>query len=1427
MRRPKPYTIAPLVQCSYGILSTCRHLAKTFWVLFLLFSNILLGQDTAGTDAPIVSTFASACPAIWEENFDYGCNSTNAFHNANAYWTRFSGNSNDFRYQSATGLSYAGYASSGIGGAAVFRAGSNDDVNREISPMPSTGSVYASFLINMTNTNAAENFIAFRDNSATPVLYGKVFMQKVGTQYQLGIAKTGNTAAVWSTTMLNFGTTYLIVIKNEFVTGAANDIFKLWIVSSGVPASEAAAGTPIQATGQTDPQNGIRYFALRQTGNEAGLVDGIRVATTWGNAVCAGTPTPTGYATPTSTTSNTYYINEARFQGINTVQKLASSFSTSPPGYQDWTSHPKTIQAQGEPINISLSANVQVRWRAWIDWNKDGVFDTSTEQVYSNGTFIGQYAEFGFVVPVGTTPGDYRIRFRASSGTPGPCENIANGEAEDYLFTVISSCSAIITAIANGETCGPGTVNLTVTATGSPSEYRWYANETGGSPLATTTVPSWTTPSISATTTYYVTAFNGCESISRTPITATVSPVATLAFSNPSPVICGETAITELAVSGDKQLVVVFEEKFNNGLGLFENINTDANNATVDNRTAWSNKVSTHLPPSGNLWTPAISSGLSGNRFALATSDISPLAPNNIENSLTLSTGVSTAGFLNLTLSMRVFYSRYLNDGNSHLGGNYYQDDLKIEAYDGNTWNTLATYDYDLGIGNKFATLTFNLPPSYIGLADFRIRIRHFSSSSTSLYFPGGVAVDDIRLYGEKALNTAFEWTTSPTIDAYIDVACTIPYNPATDLATTVYLKGTQAQLFNPSFVITAKAQLSNGCIATDHVTLHNDNKFWQGSSSDNWSDPNNWLPAGTPTSAQCIIIDDQDPVIIKDAFNGFGRNITIKPTGSLTIASNASLTITDEVVVADNGTPTNLADDGKLIILDSGSLIQVTEVENATANNNKGSIRMQRYTKPMFRYDYTYWSSPVMADASKFLLGKNPSALSIPGLSPATLFDKYFDWTHSTPAAQGWRQINYGNEPMVEGRGYIVRAPQNYPVEASNSTPANAIPYEATFIGVPNNGIVRHPVAGGSGKWNLIGNPYPSAIEADRFIDYNTNDATSNTLQGTLYFWTHNTSIQETEISGIYYYYAGDYASYNKSGGVGTAPSVMDGSGDTVINTTNPTGKIAAGQAFFVEGTSDGQAIFNNSMRTASGNNGFFRPSQPEPINDWETKGRHRVWLNLKGATKGFSQTLVGYIEGATDGPDRLFDGKSFGGNHVTFYSVLENQDLVIQGRALPFSDQDQVALGYKSTLNGTFTISIDRYDGLFEGQDIYLEDKLLNNIHDLKTGPYSFTSTIGTFNERFVLRYVPSAELSNPDFGNIASGLIVYQENGRIILKSQLEDMRQITVYDLLGRIVFDQDSIWKREFFIQDVVVNKQPLIVKVVLANGQVDNKKIVY
>jgi hypothetical protein len=402
----------------------------------------------------------------------------------------------------------------------------------------------------------------------------------------------------------------------------------------------------------------------------------------------------------------------------------------------------------------------------------------------------------------------------------------------------------------------------------------------------------------------------------------------------------------------------------------------------------------------------------------------------------------------------------------------------------------------------------------------------------------------------------------------------------------------------------------------------------------------------------------------------------------------------------------------------------------------------------------------------------------------------------------------------MIAGKGYIARARYGQSGENNQQfTPEKKWP--ATFSGVPNNGTisVTDCVAG---KYCLLGNPYPSAIDADKFLSAN-----SSVLEGTLYFWTHNTPLANNA------YNSDDYASYNTTGSVRVGNIGIGG--ENISN--RPSGKIAAGQGFFAKAKATAIVTFNNSMRVGDGgtplvNTQFFRTSntKAKTANSIE---KHRVWLNVSNTQGVFKQTLVGYVTDATNGYDSRFDGESMNGNTYTdFYSINENKNLTIQGRAVPFDENDTVPLGFKTTIAGSFTIDIDEVDGLLTNQAVYLEDKVTNTVSNLKNGNYTFTTDKGTFNDRFVLRYTDKT-LGTAAVEKPANQILVTIQNKQIKITSLAEPIEKVFVYDVSGKQCYQKIAVNNTELLITTLAPSHQILLVKTVLQNGKSSTKKLLF
>jgi hypothetical protein len=127
---------------------------------------------------------------------------------------------------------------------------------------------------------------------------------------------------------------------------------------------------------------------------------------------------------------------------------------------------------------------------------------------------------------------------------------------------------------------------------------------------------------------------------------------------------------------------------------------------------------------------------------------------------------------------------------------------------------------------------------------------------------------------------------------------------------------------------------------------------------------------------------------------------------------------------------------------------------------------------------------------------------------------------------------------------------------------------------------------------------------------------------------------------------------------------------------------------------------------------------------------------------------------------------------------------------------------------------------------QDVYLKDNDLNIIHDLKLMPYSFSTAAGTFNERFELRFATEA-LGVDEVPDAVSGVTVVVNKSKLQIVSVGQNITEVIVYDLLGRKVFAANQVDSTTFSAEDIVTNKQALIVRVKLENGQIVSRKILY
>ena len=857
---------------------------------------------------------------------------------------------------------------------------------------------------------------------------------------------------------------------------------------------------------------------------------------------------------------------------------------------------------------------------------------------------------------------------------------------------------------------------------------------------------------------------------------------------------------------GDIDDIFLIDEDFETGdLGVFSNVIITDNGATINALTSWQNRTSTYVP-NEQVWYPAISSGFGPNQFVMSNSDVGSYTT---ENALQTTSSYDTSDFTNLTLRFDSYYSHYSPDG---VNGAF--DYVAIEvSTNGTTWTAITpNIIADVGIGTKFETLSYNLD-AYVDEPTLSLRVRYYA------IWADGVAIDNVKLFGDKDI-TAVNWSTTPAgiVDLYIDTdndnIGDTPY--VSGLYSTVYAIPNLTQLEQASYSFTINATLANNCGAASlPFNVTNDTKIWNGSQgTSTWNDPDNWSPAGIPTSSNCVIVRDAgsfpDPEILGPPIPptpSYAKNLTVKSNGYLELQPSTSLTVTDWINVDPNGT---------LDVKSSANLVQVT---NVASNANTGSINMQREVTGLSSYDYVYWSSAV-------------ENFSVSSVSPGTSAALIFEWL---PTVGGNGVGNYGewqatSENMIAGKGYAIRA-------LTGTTTANT----AEFTGRPNNGIINKAINRGTyngidyngpgdldataldDNWNLVGNPFPSAIYADTFITTNAaiiTDDTNPAIAGTVYLWSHQSAPSDAVTDPfygdyVYNYNPNDYIAYNLTGS--TPPGFN--------------GFIGAGQAFFVlmdhAASSPSNLVFDNTMRSgAYANDQFYRANNTSSENeDTTTSQKHRIWLDLIDEDNNASPILVGYIPGATNAKDRLFDGDLLVGINTQFYSLIDDEKMAIQGKALPFNINDTVNLGYRVSANGNYSIAINNVDGIFqtEAYNIYLEDTYTNTVHDLRLSPYSFTSSPGTFEDRFILRYTEGTLSINEIEPN--DKLHIMAPGGKYIkIESSESPINEVILYDLLGRTVWSVNNANNTELLIETHHISDGNYVVKVVLRQCQGEKTK---
>lgn len=694
--------------------------------------------------------------------------------------------------------------------------------------------------------------------------------------------------------------------------------------------------------------------------------------------------------------------------------------------------------------------------------------------------------------------------------------------------------------------------------------------------------------------------------------------------------------------------------------------------------------------------------------------------------------------------------SGFLNINNGGVYSNATTDELTITgataAMDGYTYVCVVTGACGSPVTSGVATLNVNTLPAIT------------SQPSSSSIPAGGNTSFSVSATGT---GLAYQWQVN-TGGGFNDITNGGVYSGATTSTLSVSgpLLGMSGYTYQCVISGTCSPSVTSSAAT---LTVTTPVITWVGTLSTDWFNSLNWNPNQVPTSTDDVVINNvlNDPVINGNGATNQNVNIvtgatvtvnngytwailgdiaangnSILGSGTTSIQTSGTATLTGGIKVSgvvNVASGATLVTNGGLTLENGASLMHGAGTPGA-GGSVTGNITVKRSGTTSSSV-YNMWSTPVLGG---ILPGSN-KYVYVPSQGTHSPLD---DNPGPDP---GW-STNIGSV-MTPGKGYISTNGGN-----------------ASFVGPPNNGNKLLGIASSlnpinstnqGSRFNLVGNPYPSAINADNLISGN-----SSVIAGALYFW-------DDDLSGGGGYSSSDYAVWTGIGSVGGGGNI-------------PNGSIASCQGFFIEALNNNNITFTNSMRSTN-NTQFFKTQAPDNY--------FKVYVGVEAATK-FNEVLVAFVPDATEQRDVMYDAYKISAlAELSLGAVQEGDDFAIV--AFPDNNlQRVVPLHLRITDDGPANMLLTRTENLGNNQ-VYLYDDLLNVMHNLTVDTaYACNLTVADAYDRFYLYFNSTITGEEELYSNIHS----YVWDNTLFVTTSLSNHSnlQVAVYDMLGKEVYSKNNI-----------------------------------
>ncbi|SEG41602.1 LamG-like jellyroll fold domain-containing protein [Flavobacterium urumqiense] len=542
---------------------------------------------------------------------------------------------------------------------------------------------------------------------------------------------------------------------------------------------------------------------------------------------------------------------------------------------------------------------------------------------------------------------------------------------------------------------------------------------------------------------------------------------------------------------------------------------------------------------------------------------------------------------------------------------------------------------------------------------------------------------------------------------------------------------------------------------------------------------------------------------------------------------------------------------DGKIDLVGKSQLVQT--IDSDLDLSSAGSIERDQQGQSN-KYNYNYWSAPVSPinttanniDYTVTSIMKDGTA-SVPqninwvsgydgsSGSPINLARYWiYKFDNSANTYANWSQI---------GETGALRVGQGFTLKGSGAASGTQ---NYTFVGKPNNGtIATNNVS--ADQLLLTGNPYPSALDANAFINDNL-----SSMDGTLYFWEQYT----TNDTHILRDYQGGYAERNLTGGVPATSSGIDfisGLGSSTKGIPNQF--IPVGQSFFVYGNinSGGPITYKNTQRgfhkedeVGVSNIMFKSTAKDKKDNVWNNNNDiikkdtyKRIRIGYNSNNNYHRQVLIGFMdEKATSDIDNGYDGFNFDDFPNDMYFMNGEDQLVIQGVGY-FDRNESYPIGIKADTDGKVKFMIDGLENFDKNEKIFIYDSENDSYNDIRKKQYEVLIPSGENNDRFSLCFKQKTKKEKEeskdekDKKNKKSDDIKVtnlQGKNAIMInnKSAITNLQKVILYNMNGQSIATWEIESQSQQNIQLPIKNLSSgiYIVRIQTTSGDISKKIIV-